>query len=132
MSRCPTPRSLDSVDSTECGCGTRCGWSASTAGSPTSESGRPKRNAGAATGPGPPDWVVKLSRARGEPLQVHDGECGMKRKRQPAVNRGEARRLLTADAVPACLFCHPDTQLRIIGGLDNVLIGCRSSLWACT
>ncbi|MFI5888153.1 DUF6233 domain-containing protein [Streptomyces sp. NPDC051554] len=64
-----------------------------------------------------PDWVVELSRANGEPLQVHDGACGMNGKRHRAVSRDEARRLLTADAVPACPFCHPDTQLRIIGGL---------------
>jgi hypothetical protein len=67
--------------------------------------------------PRPPDWVVELSRATGEPLQVHDGECGMKGKRHRAVSRDEARRLLTTDGVPACPFCHPDTQLRIITGL---------------
>ncbi|MFJ9250481.1 DUF6233 domain-containing protein [Streptomyces sp. NPDC101776] len=67
--------------------------------------------------PRPPDWVVELSRATGEPLQVHDGACGMNGKRHRAVSRDEARRLLTTDAVPACPFCHPDTQLRIIGGL---------------
>jgi hypothetical protein len=67
--------------------------------------------------PQPAAWVVELSRATGGPLQVHDGECGMKGKRHRAVSRGEARRLLTTDAVPACPFCHPDTQLRIIGEL---------------
>jgi hypothetical protein len=67
--------------------------------------------------PQPPDWVVELSRATGGPLQVHDGECGMKGKRHRAVSRDEARRLLTTDGVPACPFCHPDTQLRIITGL---------------
>ena len=67
--------------------------------------------------PQPPDWVVELSRATDEPLQVHDGECGMRGRRHRAVSRDEARRLLTADEVPACPFCHPDTQLRIIGGL---------------
>ncbi|MFD3932650.1 DUF6233 domain-containing protein [Streptomyces sp. NPDC058614] len=64
--------------------------------------------------PRPPDWVVELSRATGEPLQVHDGECGMTGKRNRAIDRDEARRLLTTDAVPACPFCHPDTQLHII------------------
>ena len=64
--------------------------------------------------PRPPDWVVELSRATGEPLQVHDGECGMKGKRHRAVSRDEARRLLTTDGVPACPFCHPDTELGII------------------
>ncbi|MFJ9380400.1 DUF6233 domain-containing protein [Streptomyces sp. NPDC101455] len=67
--------------------------------------------------PQPADWVVELSRATGEPLQVHDGECGMKGKRHRAVSRDEARQLLTVDTVPACPFCHPDTQLRIIGDL---------------
>ena len=67
--------------------------------------------------PRPPDWVVELSRATDGPLQVHDGECGMKGKRHRAVSRDEARRLLTTDAVPACPFCHPDNQLRIIGDL---------------
>jgi hypothetical protein len=64
--------------------------------------------------PRPPDWVLELSRARGEPLQVHEGECGMKGKRNRALSRDEARRLLTTDGVPACPFCHPDTHLRII------------------
>ncbi|WP_234543616.1 DUF6233 domain-containing protein [Streptomyces shenzhenensis] len=32
----------------------------------------------------------------------------------PRGGRDEARRLLTADAVPACTICHPDTQLHII------------------
>jgi hypothetical protein len=41
----------------------------------------------------------------------------MKGKRHRAISRDEARRLLTTDAVPACPFCHPDTQLRIITGL---------------
>ena len=67
--------------------------------------------------PKPPDWVVELSRATSGPLQVHDGACGMKGKRHRAVSRDEARRRLTADAVPACPVCQPDTQLRIIGGL---------------
>jgi hypothetical protein len=69
--------------------------------------------------PRTPDWVVELSRATGGPLQVHDGACGMKGKRHRAVSRDEARRLLTTDAVPACPFCHPDTQLRIITGLAD-------------
>ncbi|WP_420309234.1 DUF6233 domain-containing protein [Streptomyces sp. YS-B37] len=69
--------------------------------------------------PRPADWVVELSRATGGPLQVHDGACGMKGKRHGAVSRDEARRLLTADAVPARPVCQPDTQLRIIGGLAN-------------
>ncbi len=69
--------------------------------------------------PRPPDWVVELSRATGSPLQVHDGACGMKGKRHRAVSRDEARRLLTTDAVPACPFCHPDTQLRIMGDLAD-------------
>ncbi|MFC9842967.1 DUF6233 domain-containing protein [Streptomyces sp. NPDC127595] len=30
------------------------------------------------------------------------------------MDRDEARRLLTTGGVPACPFCHPDTQLRII------------------
>ena len=34
--------------------------------------------------PLPPDWVVELSRATGGPLQVHDGECGMKGRRHRA------------------------------------------------
>jgi hypothetical protein len=41
----------------------------------------------------------------------------MKGKRHRAVSRDEARRLLATDAVPACPFCHPDSRLRIIGGL---------------
>ena len=73
--------------------------------------------------PRPPDWAVELSRATGEPLQVHDGECGMKGKQHRAVSRDEARRLLTVDTVPACPFCHPDTQLRIIGDLDVISVG---------
>ncbi len=67
--------------------------------------------------PRPADWVVELSRATGGPLQVHDGACRMKGRRHRAVSRDEARRLLTADAVPACPVCQPDTQLRIIGDL---------------
>ncbi len=67
--------------------------------------------------PRPADWVVELSRAADGPLQVHDGACHMRGKRRRAVSRDEARRLLTADAVPACPVCQPDTQLRIIGGL---------------
>lgn len=69
--------------------------------------------------PKPPDRVVELSRATDGPLQVHDGACGMKGKRHREVSRNEARRLLTTDAVPACPFCHPDTQLRIIGDLAD-------------
>jgi hypothetical protein len=69
--------------------------------------------------PRPPEWVAELSRATSGPLQVHDGTCRMKGKRHRAVSRDEARRLLTADAVPACPVCQPDTQLRIIGGLAN-------------
>ncbi|UXX97344.1 DUF6233 domain-containing protein [Streptomyces sp. AD2-2] len=67
--------------------------------------------------PRPADWVVELSRATDGPLQVHDGACRMRGKRHRAVSRDEARRLLTADAVPACPVWQPDTQLRIIGGL---------------
>ncbi|MFD4523922.1 DUF6233 domain-containing protein [Streptomyces sp. NPDC058470] len=79
-----------------------------------SRSGRPKWIAAAATVPRPPDWVVQLSIGTGKPLQVHDGECGMTGKEHRAIDRDEARRLLTTEGVPACPFCHPDIQLHII------------------
>ena len=64
--------------------------------------------------PQPPDWIVELGRGTGEPLQVHDGACGMTGPRHRAIGRDEARRLLTTGEVPACPLCHPDTQLHII------------------
>ncbi|UXX97930.1 DUF6233 domain-containing protein [Streptomyces sp. AD2-2] len=70
--------------------------------------------------PRPADWVVERSRAAGGPLQVHDGACRMRGKRHRAVSRDEARRHLTADAVPACLVCQPDAQLRIVNDLGRV------------
>ncbi|MFF3378153.1 DUF6233 domain-containing protein [Streptomyces sp. NPDC002680] len=63
--------------------------------------------------PQPPDWIVELSRSTGEPIQVHGGDCGMTGKRHRSISRDEARHLLTAGEVPACPFCHPDTQLHI-------------------
>ncbi|MFM9540045.1 DUF6233 domain-containing protein [Streptomyces turgidiscabies] len=61
-----------------------------------------------------PDWVVELGNGTGEPFQVHDGECGMTGRRQRAIGRDEARRLLTTGEVQACPICHPDTRLHII------------------
>ncbi|MFC4508432.1 MULTISPECIES: DUF6233 domain-containing protein [Streptomyces] len=55
-----------------------------------------------------------MGTATGEPIQVHDGECAMNGRRHRAIDRDEARRLLTSGAVPACPFCHPNTQLHII------------------
>ncbi len=63
--------------------------------------------------PQPPDWIVELGRTTGEPLHVHGGECGMTGQRHRAISRDEARHLLITGEVPACPFCHPDTQLRI-------------------
>ncbi|MEH0415963.1 DUF6233 domain-containing protein [Streptomyces sp. B21-083] len=68
--------------------------------------------------PRPPDWIVELGTSTGQPLQVHDGECGMAGTRQRAIDRDEARRLLTTGQVQACPFCHPDTQLHIIDLAD--------------
>ncbi|WP_232838793.1 DUF6233 domain-containing protein [Streptomyces geranii] len=69
---------------------------------------------GRRTRPLPPDWIVELHRGTGEPLNVHDGACGMTGRRQRTISRDEARRLLTTGEVQACPFCHPDTQLHII------------------
>ncbi|MEW2121800.1 DUF6233 domain-containing protein [Streptomyces sp. NPDC005474] len=69
--------------------------------------------------PRPPDWIVELSTGTGEPIQVHDGECSMTGTRQRAIDRDEARRLLTTGQVQACPFCHPDTQLHIIDLADR-------------
>ncbi|WP_369228718.1 DUF6233 domain-containing protein (plasmid) [Streptomyces sp. R39] len=79
------------------------------------EAGRYRGKYGRRHRPRPPDWIVELTNAKGEPFQVHDGACGMTGRRHRAIGRDEARRLLTADGVPPCPICHPGTQLHIIG-----------------
>ncbi|MFF6993108.1 DUF6233 domain-containing protein [Streptomyces sp. NPDC010273] len=72
---------------------------------------------GRAARPPAPDWVLELGRARGLPVAVHAGDCGMAGRRAQPVGQDDARRLLTTDGIPGCPICRPDTQLGIVGGL---------------
>ncbi|WP_234337146.1 DUF6233 domain-containing protein [Streptomyces xylophagus] len=69
---------------------------------------------GRAYRPPAPDWFLELSRATGDPLAVHVGDCGMTGRRTRPLGRDDARRLLTTDGVPACPICRPDTSLHIV------------------
>ncbi|MET7456852.1 DUF6233 domain-containing protein [Streptomyces sp. NPDC005574] len=64
--------------------------------------------------PEPPEWLVELGISTGRPpVQVHAGDCHMAGKRRRAVERDEARRLLTT-GVRACVHCRPDSRLHIL------------------
>ncbi|WP_328981481.1 DUF6233 domain-containing protein [Streptomyces mirabilis] len=84
------PSCLTDPDSTECGCGTPCGCSASTPRSPTSRSGKPNRNTARSTGHREPDWIVELGIGNGRPpIEVHVGGCYAAGKRRRPVPRDE-------------------------------------------
>ena len=64
--------------------------------------------------PAPPEWIVELGIGEGRPpVQVHAGDCYAAGKRRRAVDRDEARRLLSA-GLPGCTHGRPDIQLHII------------------
>ncbi|MFE1441785.1 DUF6233 domain-containing protein [Streptomyces sp. NPDC058739] len=65
--------------------------------------------------PEPPEWIVELGIGTGRPpVRVHSGTCHLAGTRRRPITREEARRLLTADGLPACAHCEPDVELRII------------------
>ncbi|WP_257039869.1 DUF6233 domain-containing protein [Streptomyces sp. OV198] len=110
-----TPCSLDNVDSTECGCGTPCGCSASTPRSPLSGSRKPNRNRAKRTGLRS-RTESSNSAADARPSRCTWARCYAAGKRRRPVPRDEARRLLTS-GVRACTHCKPDAQLRILDQL---------------
>jgi hypothetical protein len=64
--------------------------------------------------PAPPDWVAAFGIGAGrQPAEVHAGGCHMTGPRWRAVDRDEARRLLSS-GVRACGHCQPDVQLHIL------------------
>ncbi|MFB6977668.1 DUF6233 domain-containing protein [Streptomyces scopuliridis] len=64
--------------------------------------------------PPPPDWTVSRGiDTHRSPVAVHIGSCHMQGKRDQAVSRDDAVRLL-ADGVEACMHCRPDTALGIL------------------
>ncbi|HZF87557.1 DUF6233 domain-containing protein [Streptomyces sp.] len=64
--------------------------------------------------PAPPDWVAAFVIGAGrEPAEVHAGGCHMTGPRWRAVDRDEARRLLSS-GVRSCGHCRPDVQLHIL------------------
>ncbi len=64
--------------------------------------------------PEPPDWVAAFGiGASREPVEVHAGACHMTGPRWRAIDRDEARRLLSS-GIRACSHCEPDVQLHIL------------------
>ncbi|MEU2925789.1 DUF6233 domain-containing protein [Streptomyces sp. NPDC007251] len=97
-----------------CGCGTRCGWPASTARSNCFSRRQAEQDHGRRSRPEPPKWVVEPGISVGRPpVQVHRGTCYMAGKRHRPAEQDEARRLL-ADGTSACTHCRPDASLGII------------------
>ncbi|MFE9372226.1 DUF6233 domain-containing protein [Streptomyces sp. NPDC006711] len=68
------------------------------------------------TPPPVPDWVIAYQRSGTGPVAegVHVGGCGMAAGRTEAVTREQALRALTVDAVPACPYCRPDSELGVL------------------
>lgn len=68
------------------------------------------------TPPPAPDWVIAYQRSGTGPVAegVHVGGCGMAAGRTEAVSREQAIRALTVDAVPACPYCRPDSDLGVL------------------
>ncbi|MFD3484982.1 DUF6233 domain-containing protein [Streptomyces sp. NPDC058665] len=58
------------------------------------------------------EWVIEQSRASGEAVGVHRGDCHPAGISRPA-GRDEAVRLLAAGVEP-CPFCRPDTALGVL------------------
>ncbi|MES9623242.1 DUF6233 domain-containing protein [Streptomyces tuirus] len=88
-------------------CGTRCGWQASTARSPSSSGGKPNENTADASGP--PGRIGSSSSVSA--LDARPSRSTPVTGR--AINRDEAHRLL-ASGLPACPHCQPDMDLRIL------------------
>ncbi|MEU9737400.1 DUF6233 domain-containing protein [Streptomyces sp. NPDC048002] len=64
--------------------------------------------------PTPPDWIVEPGIGSSQsPIEVAAGECHIAEKRQEAVSRAEALRLL-ATGLRACTHCQPNTELGIL------------------
>ncbi|OKJ71225.1 hypothetical protein AMK31_35655 [Streptomyces sp. TSRI0107] len=63
--------------------------------------------------PAPPEWVAAFGVGAGrEPAEVHAGGCHVTGDRWRAMDRDEARQLLSS-GIRACSHCQPDVQLHI-------------------
>ncbi|MFE2473321.1 DUF6233 domain-containing protein [Streptomyces mirabilis] len=103
---------LDRPDSSECGCGTPCGWQRIDAKIAALQEREAEQEHGQKNRPQEPDWIVELGIGNGRPpIEVHMGGCYAAGKRRRPVPRDEARRLFTS-GVRACTHCKPDAQLR--------------------
>ncbi|GGV91398.1 DUF6233 domain-containing protein [Streptomyces massasporeus] len=73
-----------------------------------------ERKHGRRARPARPEWIVQLGIGTGRPpVQIHAGDCYAAGNRRRAINRDEARRLLTS-GLPACPHCQPDIDLRVL------------------
>ncbi|MGY1584584.1 DUF6233 domain-containing protein [Streptomyces sp. MN13] len=74
---------------------------------------RAEKKRGRLRRPAPPEWVAAVGIGAGrEPAEVHAGGCHMTGDRWRAMDRDEARHLLSS-GMRACSHCQPDLQLHI-------------------